>query len=325
MRGVLMFFAVIAFGCSLQAQPLAEGWGNTLVGFWKVTEMDTMPIPKDAGLYVEVTAQEFLMFNGSKLQPAEWKVDEQKRQLLLRSSRGIEEWDIRYLDSERFEIYDQSTKTGMKFERFDGPLKGEAPKGPASNISDLLGHWLFVSANGQQVPNAELELDFDVSGLLELKSRNKLDSLAWQLDATRTQILIGLPNEAPESWRLTAVEANSISFMEKGSELRFTRYFEPLTADREALLHGEWTIVEVGGQPAGNDRSKKKMEFNADGHLYFYTNAEVSAKGSWGLTEAKDAVFVETAAGEEKWNLLAIGKQYLVLEMGELKMLLLRE
>lgn len=326
MRGILILFAALAFTCSLQAQPLAEGWGKTLIGFWKVTYMDTMEIPEDVQLYVEVTEQEFLMFNGNKVQPAEWKVDEEKRQLLLRSNRGIEEWDIRYLDSERLEIYDQSTKTGMKFERFDGPVQGAAPEGLATNISDLLGNWLFVSANGQQVPNAELELNFDVSGLLQLKSRDQLDSLVWQLNATRTQILVGLPNEAPESWRLTAVEANSISFMEKGSELRFTRYFEPLTADRESLLHGKWTIVEVGGQPAGNDASKKRMEFNADGHLYFYTNEEESAKGSWGLTEAKDALFVVTAAGEEKWNLLAIDKKYLVLDMGSnLKMLLLSE
>jgi hypothetical protein len=324
MRIFFLFLTIVGLNLSLQAQPLAEGWGSTLIGFWKVTEMDTAKIPDDVPLYVEVTEKEFLMFNGAKVQPAEWKIDEEKRQLLLRSNRGIEEWDILHFDSERLEIYDAATQSKMAFKRFEGP-KGTKPQNQVkANISDILGNWLFVSANGQQVPEAELELNFDITGLLQLKSRNKLDSIVWQLNASKTQLMVGLPNEAPESWRLTSLEANSISFMEKGTELRFTRYFEPLTASREPLLHGKWQIIEVGGVPAGDGTSKKSMEFNADGHLYFYTDQEKTAEGSWGLTEAKNAVFVVTVAGEEKWNLLAIGARYLVLEMGELKMLLIK-
>lgn len=318
----LQYLLLLVFVTESYAQPLKLDWQNDLLGKWQVYKMGEETVPDEAKLFLEFMEDKVLMHNQGRIREAEWKVLDIERKILIRTEEGVESWDLVNLDPQYLSIHDTIGDKTVYFKRFEGEIKGTLSiKSTKANLSDLVGTWLVVTVNGQKTP-VSLKIIFKANGKMQLNVAKETQKASWQLSSNLSEIILIPEGAAPIQWKITDISTNNLSFVDQGDEMRLTRYIEPVMPDKEALLLGKWTIVEVGGNPASVEGTTRYVSLDATGKLEFFTNEKMEGEASWGLSDTKTGIHIVGIDSNEYWKILSSNEKELLMEMEGLKMLL---
>jgi hypothetical protein len=319
---LLLSFVLLAFAIQASTQPLKLDWENDLLGKWQVYKMGEENVPDDAKLFLEFMEDKLLMHNQGRIREAEWKVLDAERKILIRTEEGIESWDLVSIDLTQLSIYDTIGDKTVYFKRFEGEIKGTLSlKTAKASYSDLVGTWLVVTVNGQKTP-VSLKIVFNANGQMQLTVAKEIQKANWKLNPGLTEIILVPEGAAPIQWKITEINTDNLSFVDQGDEMRLTRYVEPIMPDKETLLLGKWTIVEVGGNPASVEGQTRFVSLDASGKLTFFTNEKKEGEASWGLSDTRTGIHIVGLESNEYWKILSSNEKELLLEMEGLKMLL---
>jgi len=323
---LLLIFSYLCTQTTI-AQPLLPGWGEQLIGTWRVVRMDTTVMAEGVNMFLEFLPDQLLMHNQQNIKKADWKVLEPQRQILIKSEgNNVEAWQVKYIDATKLAIFDTVGYITLYLSRFKGRIEdANSTFAVIASRGDLVGTWLLVSIDEVALPNnVNLTLNVHSSGRMSVKVAKETQLFRWKFNDARSRIkVLKDSTSAPIEWIFTEVEKERLCFIDQGKNMRFTRYVAPLSSAQEAMLPGKWKIIEVGGSELPNNESFNRfMVLESTGKLAFFTNEKKEGEGTWGVNSTKNGLFVLSAGGTEHWNVLSVSNDELLLELEELKILL---
>ena len=306
------------------AQPLLSGWSRQLIGTWKVTKMDSSVMDKEVEMFLKFTPEKVFMQNPQRNIEAEWKVNEDKRQILIKTGENIEAWEVRFIDSLNLSIFDTVGFSKLSFQRYNGDLELNEDKLISLQKTDIVGTWLLLSIDEAPIPNnMNLTLYVEANNQIKIKAGKEIKLFSWQFNESRTRLQLSNPEKTLSiDWKFISLDSTHLSFIDKDRVMKFARYVSPLSSSQEKLLSSKWKIMEVAGTPASTNNKIRYLELNENGKLTFYTNDKKEGEGTWGIKSSKNAIFILSGGGTELWNILSFSPNEMLLEMGGVKMLL---
>jgi len=314
----------IGFSISLQAQPLLLGWSDILQGKWRVEKMNNETVDNNVNMFLEFKNDKLLMINPVSTKEADWRADEAERKILIKSENNpVEAWELKYIDSSSFAIFDTLGASTLYLRRYNLPDDFAPVK---ISKSQICGTWLLLNIDGQPIPN-NVNLELQISSLekLKIKVGPETKTYNWTFNRSSNGIKFLQDSSVTKNWVFTAVENDRMSFLDNGRKMNFIRYNAPLTKTQEKLIASKWKIAEVEGVSMPNSATVSRfMEMKPDGKMYFYSNDKKEGEGSWGMNSSKTGFFVISGDGTEQWLVYQIDEKEMLLEMEGLKMLLQR-
>jgi hypothetical protein len=322
----LPFFILLFISFNLGAQPLMSGWSRLLIGTWKVTKMDSSFMDKEIEMFLKFTPEKVFMQNPQRNLEAEWKVSEDKRQILIKTGENLEAWEVRFIDSLNLSIFDTVGFSTLSFQKYNGDLSFDENKLISLHKTDIIGIWLLLSIDEAPIPNnMNLTLNIEANNQLKIKAGKETKIFNWQFNESRTRLQLSNADKTLSiDWKFISMDSTHLSFIDKDRVMKFARYVSPLSSSQEMQLSSKWKIIEVAGTPANTNNRNRYLELNESGKLTFYTNDKKEGEGTWGIKSTKNAIFILSGGGTELWNILAFSPNEMLLEMGGVKMLLQR-
>lgn len=322
----LPFIFAFFLGGSLDAQPYMIGIENSFEGYWQLKQIDAQPLPKEANIYIQFDGNQLLLVNGENQKGGSWAWNHPERQFVVETD-STEVWSLMaFVPMRLLVLREESSQKLLTLSAMPPPADGEFVRAYAS---DLVGEWLLSAVNDIPAQNqSSVSLQLSAYGRLFIDAGVEKDSIFWRMGPRRESIitLIKLNNaEQAESWSLLQIDKDNVEFKDpNGARLRFSRYSRPiLPSDMQKLL-GRWRIVEISGQ-GPEQLNYPSFEFRQDGELVFFVGKQPTEKGAWGLSDTGDVIQFATTAGNEGWKVLYWTPKEMLLEMNELKMVLIRD
>jgi hypothetical protein len=306
-----------------EAQPLLSGWSDKLIGNWRVVKIDSVPLAQNIDMFLEFSLEKVVMNNQNKIVEGKWKAIEEKREIQIKTNESFESWQIRYIDSSNLVLYDTLGKATLHLTRFYSKLNTKVESSVVLSKSDLVGNWILVSIDDIPVPNdATLNLIMSSSSTLNIKIAKENKAFNWIFNRFKNGIRVYADSSIQfKEWIFTEVDNEHLVFVDQGQKMRFTRYSSPLSKKDENVLSSKWKIVEVGGNTLNEDKSRY-MLLDPKGKMFFYTDDKKEGEGNWGINSSKNSLFILSKGETELWKINYINEQELLLEMGNVKMLL---
>ena len=324
---IIFLVFVLSFKWNLtEAQPLIPGWSDKLIGNWKVVKIDSVPLAQNIDMFLKFSLEKVVMNNQNKIVEGKWKAIEEKREIQIKTNESYESWQIRYIDSSNLVLYDTLGKATLHLTKFYGKLNTKVESSVVLSKSDLVGNWILVSIDDIPVPNdATLNLMISSGSTLNIKIAKENKVFNWIFNRARNGIKI-YPDSSNQykEWIFTELDSEQLIFVDQGQKMRFIRYISPLSPRDEKYLASKWKIVEVGGNTLNEDKSRY-MLLDPKGKMFFYTDDKKEGEGNWGINSSKNSLFILSKGETELWKIYYLNEQEMLLEMGNVKMLLNRD
>ena len=322
----LPFIFALFLGLQLAAQPYQVGIENNFEGYWQLKQVDNQPLPESASIYIQFDDNQLLLVNGEDQKGGRWAWNHPQRQFIVETD-STEIWTLMAFVPKRLLVLREETSQKLlTLSAMPAPPHSQFVQAYAS---DLLGEWLLSAVNDVAAQNTRsVSLQLSAYGRLFIDAGAEKDSIFWRMGPKRERIVTMVePNnmEQSESWSLLQIDKESMEFKDpNGARLRFSRYSRPILPSEMKQLLGRWRIVEISGQ-GPEQLNYPAFEFLENGELRFFLGDQSTEKGAWGLSDTGDRFQFATSAGNESWSILYWTNKEMLLEMNNLKMVLIRE